>query len=352
MTDQVQNRSDTEHAWTLGSQVNDTMVSHLRFAAQIAANEALRSFDSDEPAAALWCATAAGIATETIMKYCLAAENPAFISMNVDSAIRFARGSREQIALDKTRTLTGQEAARAVRLLHPGHPKGLTEKYVTEVLAVRNIAAHLGSVDPQRLSAAMQSMVVVVSACLEASADEDEFWDDRHEQLLEELEREDMQRSRLALERKKAAAARLFESRKADLLPEQAITVMKILEASALRHISPPEIIGHECPVCGYHGLLLRYVTESDMDFSGSRYPDEHPSGIRYAYPDEFSCAVCGLVFDAYEIAEEHAFDDVDEEEVDPSDDFEEALADWKYEGAQEQRREGHFLNVDDWFET
>ena len=347
-----QNQAETEHAWTLGSQVSDTMVTHLRFAAQTAANEALRSFDSDEPAAVLWCATAAGIATETILKYCLASSNPAFISSNVDSAIRLARGVREQIALDKTRTLTGQDAARAVRRLHPDHPKGLAEKYVDEVLAVRNIAAHIGSVDPDRLSTAMQSMVVVISACLEASGDDEEFWDDRYEQLLDELEREDVERSRLELERKKAAASRLFEGRKADLLPEQVITLMKILEASALRHISPPEVIGHECPVCGYQGVLMRYVTESDTDFTGSRYPDEHPTGMRYAYPDEFSCAVCGLILVTDEIAEEHTFDDVDEEEVEPSDEFEEALADWKYEAEQEQRREQHLLNVDDWFET
>jgi hypothetical protein len=350
MTDQ--NQAGTEHAWTLGSKTSDTMVTHLRFAAQTAANEALRSFDSDEPAAVLWCATAAGIATETIMKYCLASANPAFISSNVDSAIRLARGVREQIALDKTRTLTGQDAARAVRLLHSDHPKGLAEKYVDEVLAVRNIAAHIGSVDPDRLSTAMQSMVVVIGACLEASGDDEEFWDDRYEQLLDELEREDVERSRLELERKKAAASRLFEGRKADLLPEQVITLMKILEASALRHISPPEVIGHECPVCGYQGVLMRYVTESDTDFTGSRYPDEHPTGIRYAYPDEFSCAVCGLILVTDEIAEEHTFDDVDEEEVEPSNEFEEALADWKYEAEQEQRRQQRLFDVDDWFET
>lgn len=350
MTDQ--NQAETEHGWMLGSQVSDTIVTHLRFAAQTAANEALRSFDSDEPAAVLWCATAAGIATETIMKYCLASANPAFISSNVDSAIRLARGAREQIALDKTRTLTGQDAARAVRLLHSDHPKGLAEKYVDEVLAVRNIAAHLGAVDPDRLSTAMQSMVVIIGACLEANGDGEEFWDDRYEQLLDELEREDVERSCLELERKKAAASRLFEGRKADLLPEQVITLMKILEASALRHISPPEVIGHECPVCGYQGVLMRYVTESDTDFTGSRYPDEHPTGMRYAYPDEFSCAVCGLILVTDEIAEEHTFDDVDEEEVEPSDEFEEALADWKYEAEQEQRREQRLFNVDDWFET
>lgn len=173
-----------------------------------------------------------------------------------------------------------------------------------------------------------------------------------HRQLLEELERDEVQRSRLALERKKAAAARLFESRKTDLRPEQVVTVMKILEASVLRLISPPETVGHECPVCGYHGLLLRYVTESDMNFSGSRYPDEHPNGMRYAYPDEFTCAVCGLILDADEIDEERVFDESNEEQVDPSDEFIEALADWKYDTEQEQRRERHLRNLDDWLET
>lgn len=330
---------ESSRSWRLGSADSSSLTVHLRLAAMTAANEALRKFGDTSPPAALWAATAAGVAVETALKLCLATANPAFIAANVDSGIRL--DVRADEPLDTIRTLTGQEAARAVRLLHPHHPSGLSGRHVDLVLGLRNAAAHLGYVDPEHTSEGMQAMVVVVQACLKLiDEDPEDFWDDENATLLEYLEAEETERTQLDLELRKAEAHRRYDQRIADIPAAQVEQVRAVLAAPVLRVISPPEVVVHPCPVCYSAGALFRYVTDSDTDFTGSQYPDNHPRGERFAYPDLFECSVCGLSLTDSEMELDGHFDDVLEEEVEPSEGFWRALQDWKYDQEQERALE------------
>lgn len=325
--------------WRLGSTTSPSLSDHLRLASRTTANEALRNLGNPSPAAAVWAATAAGVAVETALKLCLATANPAFIALNVDSGIRLEERTDDPI--ESVRTLSGQDAARAVRLLYPNHPPGLNGRQVDLVLAFRNTAAHIGYVHPDRVSEAMQAMVVVVQACLKLLNDDPEtFWNEENVPLMEHLEAEEIERSRFELELQKAEAHRRYAQRLRDIPTAQIEQVRAVLAAGALRIISPPEVVVHTCPVCESSGALVRYITDSDTDFTGSQYPDDHPAGERFAYPDLFDCSVCGLSLTDSEMELDDHFDDVLEEEVEPSEEFWRALHDWKYEQEQEQALE------------
>ena len=331
---------EPQAGWRLGDEVHLDLVSHLRSAARTAANEALTSFRLSSPAASLWAATAAGIATESALKLCLASTNPAFIASNTESAIRLSRGTT---TVGQVRTHGGQDAAKAVRLLHPQHPMALGPKTIDVVLNVRNSAAHMSVVEPEQLSLAMQGMTAVVEACLTLTSDLEPFWDPQHDALRQELISQKVQRSRLALTRKLAAAGSRLRDRLDGIPEQQHVGIMAILEAPAVAAAEPPEVVTHICPVCEHRGSLFCYVTESDTDFVGSAYPDDHPDGLRYAYPEAFECGVCGLQLNDNEIEQAPEFWDVLETEVEPSREFVRALADWKHNAWRDKELEDYF---------
>jgi hypothetical protein len=324
------------HRWRTGTTWIGTLPSHLRDVSAAASNISLDHYGGDGAGSVLVAATTAGVALEAAIKYSLASTNPVLIAKNPTSAILLARSTSSQIDMSEVRTLDGAEALRALRLLKPQTAARLpTARDVEEVLAVRNAAAHLGHVTPEDLDVALRGMVRCVNLILAELEDDGDFWDERNWNLAETLGLEAMGAAALELQVRLAAARRRFEA-----LSEVAADA---LESHAQSLASPPEVVLFSCPVCERTGTVTRYVTKSDLDFTGARYPDEHPSGHRYAYPVLFHCLVCSVELDDHDMqAVASGWGELEEEELEPSEEFEQALEDWRYESRTEIERERH----------
>lgn len=311
---------------------------------EAAANAALDNYTSDNEGELLWAAVSAGLALEAVIKYSIAKANPVLLAdpkSGFGSAILLARHDTNAFSPRTLRTVTGAAAVAVFRALHANRKGILDDRDCGPVFAVRNSAVHMGLVEPSEVRAAVKSMVVAVQSVLELEEGNDyEIWREANLELVEALIDERTTEAQRATAEKKAVATRRYETLVESLPRPQREQVITSIERLSLKNLDEVNRVSHRCPVCGRDGLLVRYVTRSGLDFTGFSYPDDEPRGERYAYPEEFDCFVCGLNLDEAELAEDHTFEDIYEEEVGPSEEFERALEDWRYEERAEQRRE------------
>ena len=322
------------HRWQVGDSSTLDLAEHLRSVSAASANAALDNYRAGSVGSVIVSATAAGVALEAAIKYSLAATNPLLVGRNPENAAVLARSAVESIDITTLRTLEGAEAARSLRTLRPRSKRLPTVRTVQTVLVVRNAAAHIGHVSNEDLDRSLQAMVSGIDAILDDLDDDGEFWNEVNVDLAESLGDEAIVFSDLELQLRLSAGRRRFDGLDA--------STVELLEERAVSLQSPPETIEWTCPACERKGLLDRYVSKSDLDFTGARYPDEHPRGYRYAYPESFRCLVCGLALngDAELDFCLSRLDEIWEEELEPSEGFERALEDWRYESRRELERE------------
>lgn len=327
------------HLWVLGSSSSRTLVEHLWNVSRAAAASAVEKSGCATADDALMAATCVGLAFESLLKHSIAEENPALLAeRGGESAVLLHRSGTSPVDLKRLKTVGGLEALSIFKQLH-GELRGMpTIEQCIQLLSVRNSAVHMGIVDPADVRKALRTLVALVDV-VEEHHDRYEFWTHEQQEFADALLNESANEARIALAEKRAAAARTLEQLTERIPFGGAEQVFQAIELK-VRHLdNGVNVVAHRCPVCEREGALHRYVTDSNTDFTGYSERDA-PSGIRYAYPELFECLVCGLELDEAEIAEEPAFEDVGEVELEPSEAFLDALADWRHERELERIRE------------
>ncbi len=299
-------------------------------------------------------ATALGLAVEAALKFSLAKVNLVRLADTTRgrgaSGVLLALSARESIPVSELRTVNGMAAYEIFSAVHSGHKRLPLRKDVEQVLNVRNAAIHMGLVDPAELRASARSAVLVIERILFELEDHDEeaeeFWNEDLVELVYELADQKSSEIAVSLAAKRAAAFnRLAQLRQT---AGEGWEIVRGAIVATHPQWDGVQFKGHPCPVCNAEGVLTREVTRSNLDFTGASYPNEQPSGYRYAYPESFECFVCGLALDQEEIDVERAFEEVLEEEVEPSDEFYRALEDWQNEERAAQLREA---SREDWLD-
>lgn len=344
--------SATGHVWMFGTAANVNITEHLRQVVATAANAALDRFSPESPEESLFAAVSAGLALEAALKLSIARQNPVLIAdmkRGTSAAVAIEVSRRRVVKTSELKTLSGMDALTAFRQLH-GEVKGLPSLHLCqELFDTRNGAAHMGIVEHDKLRRSVGTMVAAIEAIQEFEGlDVGEFWRTENIQVVETLLDEAASEAERSLAEKKASAARTF-AQLSDRIPfEQAGDFFASIE-NRLRLRESDDMVLRRCPVCERWGALHLYIAEEDFDFTGHSYGQDEPSGYRYAYPELFECAVCGLQLDESEIDQEPRFEDDRELELDPSEDFERALSDWRYEQEAERRRDELRTEWDRW---
>ncbi len=332
------------HVWESVELSTPDLAGHLLHVAQVAANAALRNYAVETSHEAFWGALSAGLAVEALLKYSIALEAPMLLADTKSrsaSALILARSHRLAFDIATLKTVNGMDSFALFKAIH-GEQKGMPSgRDVEQVFEIRNAVAHMGVVSLRELRVAVQNMVRIVESVMAIEAPKhDGLWDSSNLEIVDMLLNEKASDSQRALTEKKAIAARRYEQLLGNLSQASADDFVRSIESRVAQRVDDEQVSSHSCPVCGSRALLFRYVTQSDTDFTGASYPDNTPSGYRYAYPESFECWVCGLEMDEAEIGDDPRFEEVLEVELDPSDDFELALEDWRYEAEAEIERE------------
>lgn len=332
------------HTWRTGTRTSSSLTEHLRHVTESAANAAVENYTSQDEGELLWAAISAGLAVEAALKFSIAKANPVLLADSrggTASAVLLARHTTTAFAPLALKTITGMAAFSIFRALHDerkGSPNG---KECEQVFSVRNSAVHMGVVEPAEVRTAVRNMVVLLQSVMELEeGDPSVLWQDTNLELAESLADERSTETARGIAEKKAVAGRRYQKLILGLAAAQQEELLRSIEAHFTSNLDGIGRVTHTCPACERNGLLVRHVTRDDFDFTGASYPDNEPTGGRYAYAEEFVCFVCGLALDEDELYIDPAFEDVIEEEVDPSEEFERALEDWRYEERAEMRRE------------
>lgn len=269
-------------------------------AAEGHARFALRSYLDEGDIIPLQAAVAAGAAVELLIKSVLFRAAPALLAMrgDVHSILVFSGkpGVPGKGYLD-CRTIVGDEAKKALVTMRPSLNAISAE--IEAALQRRNAAVHLAVVTKNDLMIGVKAMCVTVAALLpELAVTQKDFWGEglaTHAQMLAE-ERADQRR--LLLEQLKTIASeRLARMRSVGPTVVELLAAERAAAEGEMHDRGDEYSEAHQCPVCEYWGLLAGPVTRGDMHAVEGHHHDGWEVE-RTWYPDDFACAVCGLVLD------------------------------------------------------
>jgi hypothetical protein len=278
---------------------------HLFHVAALHARRALAA--ATDELALLDRAGSIGTSIELLAKSALAHINPLLLAAEREPKHLLLFSGIATVAPEKAKTRT---VADCMAVLNQAN--SIDYNYERDAIAfdVRNLASHLGFVNPANFDRALNTMValseqiIAIIATHDASLDRTEYWSADYLPQVDERLKKQAEARRLKLEQLKAAARHEIGRLRARGLHDD------VLSEWADR--PPPEYFdqwGHaleenferrECPVCKFEGWLEYSAPERfevEYDYSGDD-PRQNPPLVwaNVAYePRVFHCPVCTL---------------------------------------------------------
>jgi len=194
-----------------------------------------------------------------------------------------------------------------LQILRHSHSLSYNSQADQKVFAVRNLALHIGQVDPTAFNEALTIMtrlneeILVITQAFDSALDRNTFWGTHLLAQVDERLKEDQQTKKLELEELKAAARRAYERLQQLGLDDAALAELAErdpeIDDPSIVHPSDFEPGRSECSVCGFFGWLGFEATGrgpaySELDW---RHDDEYHFVDITIEAARYLCRVCGL---------------------------------------------------------
>lgn len=314
---------------------------HLFQAASMHARRALANATDD--LALLDRATSIGTSVELLAKSALAHLNPVLIAEDRQSKHLLLFSGVSTIAPEKAKTRT---AADCMTVLNQAKPFDYKSDRDSGVFDVRNLAAHLGLVDPTKFDSALNTMValseqiVEIISATDPALDRTAYWGIDFLPQVDERLKAQAEAKLLMLEQLKAAALYEIERLRGRGLDDDVLSEWADREPPGYfdepQHDRDDRFVRHPCPVCRFDGWLEYTISRGPIEYE---YDDDGTPGLPFvevvSEPKEFSCAVCNLrlgndLLDLEDMGETiYDHDDATDAEVQEAED---AAVDWYWE--------------------
>jgi hypothetical protein len=266
------------------------------------ARTVLREF-TDEDHGQVAAALHAGLAIEHLAKRYLVGVSPVLIAENDFNSLLMLSGHGQltKVPAHQVKTITGAEACKRVKLLHPEFP--YQQGRDDHLFYIRNAAAHLGVTDTAPMRRAVVQMVRLANSLIGAlGLDAGKFWAESMDAVVQ-LSDQAASEMRAIMAAKYSAASSRVNERVAGLDPKQCEMVLRAL--SGQHRYQVEQSLGWPCPVCAQSAWL-----ECSREYVGNIQPALDAAGepISIAdtvlHPEIFDCSTCGLYLEGDELRE------------------------------------------------
>lgn len=307
---------------------HDDLAANLTDRAAEHAAVALQHWASDDTREVIMAAIATGSAVELMTKAHLAQISPVLLAerADLDTLLHLLGvGERTKARPSAIRTISATTALKHARRLNPEIAYSTPGDDL--VFDVRNAAVHVGIVSQEELHEAVGIMVRILDSLLVLSEwpDRGGFWGEDWLSAVDALADAAAGAVRRRLESKLASA----RARLATLLTGLDATASAVVRTNLAARSSRISIDHDErvtCPVCQEQAWLVCVVVDEtrEVDTDEGMYLDVVG---QTAWPEEFTCNVCGLELDSREIGEVPSLPDrlelaAEEENWEPDEDL------------------------------
>ncbi|MBI3214703.1 MAG: hypothetical protein HYZ38_12825 [Mycobacterium sp.] len=280
---------------------HEELPGHLFDAASLHARRALANASSD--LALLDRATSIGGSLELLAKSALAYMNPLLLAEDRQSKHLLLLSGFGNLYPEKLKT---RSAADCMTLLNQAHKFDYNAERDAAVFDVRNLAVHLGFVDPSKFEPALNIMVALsdqilaVITSIEPSLDRTAYWGSDFLPQVDERLKVQAEVRRLQLEQLKAAALNEIERLRSRGVDDDVLSEWADREPpgyfDGTQYDRDERFVRRECPVCKFRGWLEYTISRGHPQYE---YDDDDTPGQPYveveSEPQEFTCAVCNL---------------------------------------------------------
>ncbi|WP_431239268.1 hypothetical protein ACQ86B_06030 [Mycolicibacterium aichiense] len=275
---------------------------HLFRVAALHARRALA--DATDDLAVLDRAGSIGISMELLAKSALAHLNPALLAAERESKHLLLFSGVATVSAEKAKTRTGPDCLAVLR--QANHPIDYSQERDAAVFDVRNLAQHLGFVDPASFDGALNTMValaeqiIAIVASYDPLLDRAAFWGLQSLPQVDERLKAQAEARRLKLEQLKAAAMREIERLRARGLDDDILSEWADREPPAYfdegGNARDDIFVRRPCPACKFEGWLeyLMYRGPIEYDYGDNDGAPVTWVDVEYE-PREFHCQVCSL---------------------------------------------------------
>ncbi|WP_041181066.1 hypothetical protein [Mycobacterium canetti] len=285
---------------------HDDLPKHLFAVAALHARRALTAAESTIDQ--LDRAASIGITVELLAKAALALIAPSLVAdKDQKSALLFSG-----IPVIRPHEAKTRQATDCLMILKHSHSVNYNSQSTdSKVFAVRNLALHVGQVDPSQTEDALNAMVRICEEILQVvlqfdtTLDRERFWSNEFLMQVDERLKEVREARRLELEQLKGAARRSYELLQRRGLDDETFQQLADRDPGFDYHdLAPGSTDDPErprCPVCQYNGWLHfepigRGSVYTDYD---ERLEEGHELVDVTLEAKGFVCGVCGLDLNA-----------------------------------------------------
>lgn len=276
---------------------------HLFHVAALHARRALAAATDD--LALLDRAGSIGTCVELVTKSALAHINPLLLAAEREPKHLLLFSGFATVTPEKAKTRTASDC---MTVLNQANPIEYNYERDAIVFDVRNLANHLGLVNPANFDRALNTMVALseqiigIIATHDSALDRTAFWSADFLPQVDERLKAQAEAKRLKLEQLKAAALREIERLRARGLDDDVLSEWADRPPPEFwdekGHVREENFERHTCPVCKFEGWLEYSIYRGPIEYDyGDDYRDRAPVmwiDIEYV-PREFYCPVCSL---------------------------------------------------------
>lgn len=278
---------------------HDHLRSLLERVGQAQARRALAATAQTDAVEMLERAAAAGTALELLMKAYLCGLSPAMLldrGADADSVLHLTgNGHLSSGTYLDVRTISANAALLLLSRIS-GAPR-LQRAVVERVLAVRNVALHMGVVSTADLEQSLRGLVTSAdSLATSLGVTEEEFWGDELKDLAAELRQEVADALKLRVLERRASASQTLARLVTGLGDAARSVLLMHLSGSQRPQVDDWQFVqAQECPVCGQEGWLVGDVERGPLQSERIDWHDVAVWVERTGLATMFECPVCRL---------------------------------------------------------